>query len=51
MKIQNAHEAITFLKAKLNKFHASHLATRKMVNKYFWEVKEVDINRARAFEC
>jgi len=51
MKIQNVHEVVIFLKAESNKFHASHLVARKVVNKYFWEVKESDIDRARAFEC
>jgi len=51
MNIQNAHEVVTYLKAKSNKYHASHLATRKMVHKYIWEVKEGDIDRARTFDC
>jgi hypothetical protein len=46
MKIQNAHEATIFLKVESNKFHASYLVARKVVNKYFWEVKEVDIDKA-----
>jgi len=46
MKIQNAHEATIFLKVESNKFHASYLVARKVVNKYFWEVKEVDIHKA-----
>jgi hypothetical protein len=46
MKIQNAHEATIFLKVESNKFHASYLVARKVVNKYVWEVKEVDIDKA-----
>jgi hypothetical protein len=46
MKIQNAHEVATFLRVESNKFHASHLVVRKVVNKYFWGVKEVDIDKA-----
>jgi hypothetical protein len=46
MKIQNAHEATTFLRVESNKFHASHLVARKVVNKHFWEIKEVDIDKA-----
>jgi hypothetical protein len=51
MKIQNAHEVVIFWGAKSNKFHAFHLAAMKVVNKYIWEVKEGDIDKARAFEC
>jgi hypothetical protein len=51
MKFQNVHEAVTFLRAESNKFHASHLIARKVVNKYFWEVEEGDIDRAWTFEC
>jgi hypothetical protein len=51
MKIQNAHEVVIFLGAKSNKFHAFHLAARKVVNKYIWEVKEGDIDKAQTFEC
>jgi hypothetical protein len=51
MKIQNAHGAIIFFRAESNKFHAFHLTARYVVNKYFWEVKEGDIDKTRAFEC
>jgi hypothetical protein len=43
MKIQNAHEVVIFLKAESNKFHALHLATRKVVNKYFWRLEKVTL--------
>jgi hypothetical protein len=46
MKIQNAHEATTFLRVESNKFHAFHLVARKVVNKYFLEIKEVEIDKA-----
>ncbi len=45
MKIQNAHDTATFLKVESNKFHAFHLVARKVVNKYFWEVKKVGIDK------
>jgi hypothetical protein len=34
MKIQNAHEVVTYLTEKSNKYHASHPTTKKMVHKY-----------------
>jgi hypothetical protein len=50
MKIQNVHEAVTYLSAKSNKYHVSHLVGRKMVHKCFREVKEGDIDRATIFD-
>jgi uncharacterized protein (DUF2236 family) len=49
MKIQNAHEVVTSLREKANKYHASHPGTKKMVHKYTWEV-EGDIDGARTFD-
>jgi ABC-type transporter MlaC component len=51
MKKQNVHEVVTYLKAKSNKYHASHLVARKMVHKCFWQVKVDDIDRATTFDC
>jgi hypothetical protein len=51
MKIQSAHEAISYLKAKCNKYHATHPNARRVVNKHFWEVKEGDIDQTKAYDC
>jgi hypothetical protein len=51
MKIQNAHEVVSYLRVKSNKYHASHPCVRRVVNKYFWEVKEGDIDRTKVHDC
>jgi hypothetical protein len=51
MKIQNVHEVVSYLKAESNKYHASHLGVRRVVNKYFWEEKEGDIDRIKVHDC
>jgi hypothetical protein len=51
MKIQNAHEVVSYLKTKCNKYHAIHPSARRVVNKHFWEVKEGDIDQTRAYDC
>jgi hypothetical protein len=43
MKIQNAHEATTFLKVESNKFHAFHLAARKWSTNIFGKLKRLKL--------
>ncbi len=50
-KIQNSKEAVSFLQSKSNKFHATHMNARRIVNKTFWEVKVSDADRSSGFHC
>lgn len=51
MKIQNAADAVAYLKHSANKYHASHPNARKIINKHFWEIKKCDIDRSRVVDA
>jgi len=44
-KFQNVHEVVLYLKVEAKKYHASHNNARRIVNKFYWELKISDINR------
>jgi hypothetical protein len=51
LKIQNAKDEVSFLQAEINKFHATHVNARRIVNKIFWEVEVNDVDRNKDFNC
>ena len=45
--LHNAANIVAFLIAECNKYHASYSNARRHINKYFWKVKEGDMQRAQ----
>lgn len=44
LKFQNAHEVVSYLKAQVEKHHASHINAKRTMKKIFWELEIGDIN-------
>lgn len=50
-KIQNAADAVAFLKREANKHHAGPSSSRRVVDKHFWLVNKEDVDRSESFDC
>jgi uncharacterized Fe-S cluster protein YjdI len=46
IKVQNAHEVASYLKAQVEKCHASHINAKRTMKKVFWELEIGDINQS-----
>jgi hypothetical protein len=51
LKLQNAHEVVSYLKAQAKKHHASHINTKKTMKKVYWELEIGDINQSCHHSC
>ena len=50
-QLQNAAQVVRFLQEESNKFHARRVGERRRTTKFFWEIKEGDINRVDRLEA
>jgi hypothetical protein len=51
-KLDNASCIIVaFFKREVNKEYVSHPRVRKQINKHFWEVKVVDVDKSQSLHC
>jgi hypothetical protein len=45
-QLQNAYLVVVFFKEEAMRQHATHPDVKRIIHKYFWEVKATDVDRS-----